>query len=153
MPIAENGKKAEVILSALGVNNRLNSAQLVEYELNFISDKIAERALTIPKMSDRAKFVFDYIRTVNQEQFKALFTYFQNLEAAEKKAFLDDMLANGIHLHQPPFWNNVAFDELRAIYKKYDWIEPYTCTMGGKPIMKKLIIAPLYLMKLNFSFL
>ena len=43
MPMLENGKHVEVIFNALGVINRLNSAQLFEVSIKFISNRIVER--------------------------------------------------------------------------------------------------------------
>lgn len=146
MPITESGIRAEIICNALGVVNRLNSGQLFEQELNFISDNILAKARTIKSNKEKLMYILDYIKTVNPEQYRGIAKYIKK-EGAEK--FLKDTFKNGIYIHQPPFWNNVNIDELKAIYEKYDWIEKYKCFKDGKEMREPLIIAPVYFMKLK----
>lgn len=92
-------------------------------------------------------YILDYIKTVNEEQYQDLK---KQISLSGPKQFLDSVMKDGIYIHQPPFWNNVNIDELKAIYNKYDWIKPYNCTIKGKPMIKPLIIAQEYFMKLMF---
>lgn len=92
-------------------------------------------------------YILDYIKTVNPEQYRGIAKY---IKKAGAEKFLKDTFKNGIYIHQPPFWNNVNIDELKAIYEKYDWIEKYKCFKDGKEMREPLIIAPVYFMKLMF---
>ena len=148
MPVAENGKRAEVILNALGVVNRLNSGQLFEMEINFISDNIVEKSKEFKTNEEKYEYILDYINTVNPEQAKTLREYNEKNKSIEE--FLDEVYnGKGIYIHQPPFWNNVNIDELTKIYEKYDWIKPYKVTINGKEIENRLIIAEEYFLKLK----
>lgn len=149
MPIAENGKRADIVMNALGVCNRLNSAQLIEQELNFIADNIIEKAKTLPTTKEQIKFIFDFVNDVNPEQCKAMKAYFQSCDNTNKKKFVKDILNGNLHLHQPPFWGNVNFDRLSELYTKYDWIKPYKVYINGKEVEKPLIIASMYFLKLK----
>ena len=75
--------------------------------------------------------------------------FFNSLGREDKIGFVKSIFENGLYLHQPPFWNNVTFDEIMKLYKKYSWIKPYKCTIEGKEIEKPLIIAPMYMLKLK----
>lgn len=145
MPVSETGVRAELILNALGVVNRLNPGQLFEQELNFISDNIVAKAKTMSSAKDQALFILDYIKTINKEQYASLVPYVKRVGV---KKFLLDIYDKGIYIHQPPFWNNVNIDELKEIYKKYDWIKPYKCYINGKEMMNRIIIAQEYFMLL-----
>lgn len=149
MPVTSNGKRADVIMNALGVSNRLNNGQLIEHELNFISDEIIEKAKTLPSNDSKLKFILSFVKDVNEEQFKQMLEYVRISSPDERKEFLQDILDNGLYLHQPPFWNNVNFDKLCELYDKYNWIKPYDVYINNVKIEKPLIIAPMYLLKLK----
>ena len=146
MPISETGVRADLILNALGVVNRLNPGQLFEQELNFISDNIVNKAKTLETVKEQALYILDYIKTVNEEQYRELVPYVKRIGV---KKFLSEIYTKGIYIHQPPFWNNVNIDELKEIYKKYDWIQPYKCYIKGKELLNRLIIAQEYFMLLK----
>ena len=147
MPISEDGTRAEIILNALGVCNRLNSAQLYEHEINFISDNIVKDMKKM-KFNDAVKFFFEYIKEVNPVQYESLKNYFNNLEKDDKKNFIKEILKNGIYIHQPPFWDNLNFEGMKKLYKKYGY-KPYKVFIEGKKVENGLIIADEYMIKLK----
>ena len=73
--------------------------------------------------------------------------YIKTLSKDELKAFIDETEREGFYLCQPPFWDNIGFDQLSALYDKWQF-EPYECTINGKLIQHKLIFGKEYILKL-----
>jgi len=149
MPTNEYGEHADLVLNPLGVVNRLNPNQLFELELNFMSDNIIRKAKTMKSLKERANFIIEYITDVNKTQGEFVRSEYDKMDSSEKKEFIKDLCENGIMIHQPPFWDNVNFDELKELYNKYDFIKPYECTINGKKIKKPLIMGDLYFLRLK----
>ena len=145
----EYGDHADLIMNALGIVNRLNPAQLFEVELNFIAENILRKIKGMKTNKEKLEYLFDFIRTINPNQAKALYNYYKGLDKAGKKKFIQDTEEKGIYLHQPPFWDNITLDELTAIYDKYDFIKPYKCTVKGKPVEHDLIFGSEYILRLK----
>ena len=99
---------------------------------------------------EKLNYLFDFMKTVNPVQARAMYEYFTSLDKKGKKKFLQDTEEKGIYIHMPPFWDNITFDQLSAIYEKYDWIEPYKCTVKGKPVEHDLIFGNEYILRLTF---
>ena len=149
MPVTEYGGRVDIIFNALGVVNRLNPAQLYELELNFISDNIVRKMKEMKSIKEKANLLFGYIKDVNSKQAKEMANYFNSLNKEGKINFIQEVEEKGIYLHQPPFWGNVGFDQLKEIYKKYSWIKPYKVFYKGKEMRKKLIIGDEYVLKMK----
>ena len=58
MPTLDNGRHLDVVFNTLGVINRLNSAQLFEISINFISDRIVERLNTLKTRAAKEKLLW-----------------------------------------------------------------------------------------------
>ena len=127
--------------------------QLYELELNFIAKNIQRKLKTLKTQKEKLSMILDFIGSVNEVEYNQLYDYLKTLSTDQVRAFIKETEDNGFYIHQAPFWGNVGFDELSALYDKYDWIKPYTCTINGKPIQHKLIMGEEYVLKLMFSFL
>lgn len=154
MPFLENGERVEVILNALGVVNRLNSAQVFEQSINFICNQICKRINELDNLKDKESLLFDIIGRFNKKQLDDMRVYYKKLSTKDKKEFFRNIVENGIYIHEPPMWEDKPmFDKLREIYRDYDWIKPvdvYVNRFGRKiKILKPLIIGDLYMIKLK----
>lgn len=157
MPYLENGERVEVILNSLGVINRLNSMQIYELSINFITNRVVEKLNTLTSLDDKENLLFDIIGRFNSKECKALKKYYNKLKVKEKHNFFEDINKNGIYIHMEPLWENdlPLFDIITNIYKDYDFIKPadvYVNRWGRSiKIMKPLIVADLYMIKLKQS--
>lgn len=154
MPFLANGKRVDLILNALGVVNRLNSAQLYEHSINFICNTVVDRLKTLSTNKEREALLFDIIGRFNKTECDELKEYYNGLNRSDKKAFFEDIFKNGIYVHTPPLWEKEPiFNKLRKIYEDYDWIKPvdvYVRKFGRDiKIMKPMIIGELYIIKLK----
>ena len=58
MPHTETGEVVHIIFNTLGPYNRLNTSQLFEQSINFITNRIVERMKTLTRMADKEKLVY-----------------------------------------------------------------------------------------------
>lgn len=121
MPRDEFGSIADVVLNPLGIINRLNPSQLVEQEITHAGRQVREK---MRKLLDDGQGVIsawstalDYVRVVNSEQADHMIAHSETLDDRDLNQMVQDMIANGIPIHQPPFFNNISPIQLRELYK------------------------------------
>ena len=147
MPMLPDGTRAEIILNALGVCNRLNPSQLFELEINFISDNIVKDMKKM-KLNDAKNLYFQYLKDVNKTQWKETYEFFRGLENKDKVAFIKEVMEEGIDIHQPPFWNNINLQKLANLYDKYGY-KPTKIILDGQETENKVIMSDIYMMRLK----
>jgi hypothetical protein len=149
MPLSEYGVYTDMVLSPQGVFGRLNTGQWSETNLTFLSDNIVRELRTnnIPYVLG-IPIIFAYLHEVNPKQAQDTSQFYASCDEAYKEAFYTDMITNGIKIHQPPFWDNCRFDELRRLYAKYPY-RRYRFTYKGQPIIRRLTMGRKYIMLLK----
>ena len=155
MPYLANGEHVDIIINALGVINRLNSAQLFEVSLNFIGRNIQEKIKTLDKLKDKEDIVFKFLKYFNERGFFGqLQDYYYKLSEEDKNEFFNEIERSGVFVHIPPMWEDEPlFDKLSKIYDEFPWIQPYDVYVNkfGRSIkmMNKLIIGEQYIIKMK----
>jgi DNA-directed RNA polymerase beta subunit len=145
MPVTENGERPEILLNPLGIINRLNIAQLYEHELNFMGNRLIE-SMKNKSLEDKEEMLFNFIYTVNEEQYDKLVDYYNSLNKNERLDFFKSIDEKGIYIHQPPFFGNITLEKMALLYKEHkDIFKPYKF----KNIMNPLIMGDMYFMKLK----
>ena len=122
---------------------------MVEIEVNFISNNITRKMKTFKTLKEKSKLLFDFLKEVNTEQYNCMKKFYDDSDSKKRKEFVQSIEEKGIYIYQPPFWNSLKFDDVRRIYKKFPWIEPYTCYHKGRKIQNKLVVGEEYMMKLR----
>ena len=100
-------------------------------------------------ITEKEEIFFDYMDAINETQCNSLIDYYNDLDMNGAIEFFESIDKNGIYVHQPPFFDNIAFDQLVGLYDKYPDIVPYTFTVKGKELSNKIIMGELYFMKLK----
>ena len=124
MPTTVDGKRAELVVNSLGVINRLNIAQLMESELNFIADKVAEQ-MSKMTVEDAAEHMLKFYRIVSPEMAKWIepaFSLDGKENGREKLLGMVREIQSGaepIRIHQPPFFGTVSPEGLDAAYTAF----------------------------------
>lgn len=154
MPILENGQTVGIIFNVLGVPNRLNTFQLIEQSINFVTGRVVQRLDQLETMTEKEKLLFDIVNRFNKNQAKALKKFYKKLKQSKKELFFKQIQEYGIYIHIPPLWEDEAiFDVLRKIYDDYPWIQPYRVFIKkfGRlvPMMNKMVVSQMYVMKLK----
>lgn len=154
MPYLETGERIDVIFNSLGVINRLNSQQLFEQSITFICNRTRERIAQMDSLPDKTELLLRIVWHFNKRQSEEMKIYIKSLSLKKKVEFFEDVVNNGIYIHNPPLWEaEPLFDRLKAIYEEFDWLEPYDVYInrfGRKiKILKKLIVGDMYILKLK----
>jgi hypothetical protein len=154
MPFLETGERVDIIFNTLGVINRLNSQQLFEQSITFISNRVRERIVTLETMKEKEELLLRMVWYFNKEQEKKLKKYLGTLSGLEKGIFFKSIEDDGIFIHIPPLWEKEPlFDRIRDLYKEFDWIKRYDVFVnkfGRKiKILKPLVVGDMYVIKLK----
>lgn len=154
MPILENGKRVDIIFNVLGVPNRLNTFQLIEQSINFVTGHVVKRLSELDSMKEKEELLFDIVSRFNPNQAKEMKKFYKKLKPTKKDLFFEQIQQFGIYIHIQPLWEEVPiFDVLRKIYADYPWIQPYRVFIKkfGRmvPMMNKMVVSEMYVMKLK----
>jgi len=150
MPKTSTGKPVEVILNSLGVVNRTNPAQLIEQELNFIAENIVDKIKLLYEtdMVQCENLFFTFFKIANPEQYKILEEAYTSIELSERYLFWEEVINEGMYIHQSPFYDNIGFERLSALHKEFE-LDPYEITNIETP----MVMGKMYFMRLTFSLL
>ena len=154
MPITENGDRVDVIFNVLGVPNRLNTFQLIEQSINFVTEHVVRRLATMESLEEKEKLLFDIVGRFNSKQKDAMKKFYKKLKPTKKDLFFQQIQEFGIYIHIPPLWEErPIFDTLSDLYKDYPWIKPYKVYIKkfGRmiPMMNRMVVSKMYVMKLK----
>ena len=144
MPCTEDGEYADMCLNPLGVINRMNLSQLYEHEINFVGSHVRILMKTQTDMFAGFDLMLDFVEAINPAQADSMYKFIDTLDDGELEEFYDDLITNGIPVHQPPFWENISFEQMGQLYSKFG-----ATPKKFKDIEKPLIIAEIYYIKLK----
>jgi DNA-directed RNA polymerase beta subunit len=154
MPYDENGNVVDVIVNSLGVLNRLNTLQIIEQNINFITNAIADKIKTLDNNTERFDMVYDIVNRFSVPQAKKMKKYYNDLDDLEKDQYFEDIYKYGIFIHMKPLWEEKpVFDIIWEIFDDYPWIEIpdlYVNRFGRTiPILRKVMVGELYMVKMK----
>lgn len=148
----EDGTKPDLIINPLGVINRLNPAQLIELELNSMSEIIEKRLRAIYDENEDSitdemeELLFEYINAINPVQAKGVRKHYDDLDEDGFGEFWTEILfGQGILIHQPPFYGNVDIMQLFEVYDRFNIKLP----KKFKGIEEELICGKMYYLVLK----
>lgn len=142
----ETGIRAEICLNPLGVINRNNPAQIYEQYLNFIADHVVECMRACNSYREMKDIYLEFLKYVCPKQYDWVDTQLIMLNGRQQQDFFEDILENGIYIHQPPFVGNVQLDDLAKLYVEHpEWVKKYKC----EGIESPLVIGDLYFIRLK----
>ena len=136
---------ADICLNPMGVINRLNCSQLIEMEINFISQNIRYRMEEMDSYEDKYKLANEFVSDVSPRTGEFMSEVYNSLSEDEQKLLVDEWIKNGFYIQQEPFWNNINIFDLGELYKKYGITEKYKV----KGIETPLIFGEIYYMRLH----
>lgn len=146
MPVTEEGVRAEIVLNPLGILNRLNLAQIQEQYLNFMADRMIQKLKQLDNMFDREEVFFKFMKIVNKEQYDFLDMEYLIMNRSQKEDFFEDIIQNGLYIHQSPFSGNTTMDDFVKIYEQMPYLtEKYKFVNIEKP----MVMGDLYFIRLK----
>lgn len=115
MMVDNHGKRIEMYANPLAIINRLIPAPLYEIFINHMSDNLLAHIKDM-NTDEKYKHIIEYIELLNSKQSD----FIKNtLRESEKEEFVQSLYEKGIHIHQPPFFDNTSFDTFLEIFKNY----------------------------------
>jgi DNA-directed RNA polymerase beta subunit len=150
MPYTEDGH-AEIIMNVLGTINRLNLAVMYELEINYIVDEFLRKNKHL-HYNEFLNKVIIFLSNINKQQGLYYEKFINNLNEQEKEDLVKEIYDDYLYIHQPPFYNNISFEELECLYDKYD-VKPKQAYYIDKdeivPIDQPLIMSDIYIIHLK----
>lgn len=155
MPYDANGRRVDVILNTLGVINRLNTMQIIEQSMNFISECFVDHMNTLSSNSSKFNLIFDLVDRFNKDQSTEMKKYYKGLSKLQQKEYFEDINKYGVYLHMRPLWegDEKLFDIISRTFKECEWVKApqlYIDRFGRTiPIMREVIVGDLYMLMMK----
>ena len=106
----------------------MNPGQLYELEINFFFNQVVARIRKLWKKGKKLEaeeLYFDAMKGVSVHQHNKVLKSYRKLDEKGLAEFWEDIMVNGVYIHQPPFFGNMDFNGLVELYRKHDWVKPY----------------------------
>ena len=119
MPVGPNGVRADILITAESPFNRLNSGQLNEQFLVFVSGVVSGRVARGEIPADKAfEYVLGFIEDVRPVYAKYIREQINTPELQED--FIDAVKSDGIYFIIPAFCNNITPELYTKLADKYN---------------------------------
>lgn len=158
MPYTKDGKRADVIVNALGVINRMNSYQLFELEMNFIGDHVSKKLPELKTIQEKEYLVFTVLELLNEdvEDTNRIKDHYNSLDMSGKEDFFSTIEKEGLYYRTEPLWQlqeEPLFERICKLYDLFPWMNPidlYVNSFGREvKILRPAIMSQVYFMKLR----
>ena len=162
MPFTDEGP-IDICFDTSAAVRRLIMDAPHEVEINFISSRIQKRIRELPTFEEKKELAFDYLKVMNEYDCEVLAGLFDHTESVDgytiryiapkwEHEFIEAIEENGFYICKPPHFC-IRYDEIKALYNRYPWIEPIQCyinAFGRKiPIMNKLVVGEMHVLILK----
>jgi hypothetical protein len=152
----DNGNKVvvDLLFNVLAIINRTTAFPMYELSINYICNKVRTQMSKCKTMKQKEKLLFGIIEDFNQEQALKMRKVYDGLSKEDKKDYIDSCINDRIFIHQKPIGEETPiFFRLLNIYKKYDFLTPYTMYINkwGRQIQiqNPMYIGEMYIVKLK----
>ena len=131
MPHLEDGTRIDIKFNTLGVYNRLNTFQLVEATINFITEKTVKKFINEnTPIEEMERITFRIMEIFNPEECEKMKNNYKT-KCKSKKAkeeFFNIIKEKGIFIHIKPYWHTVnVYEAAKQCYEEFEWLTPYKC--------------------------
>ena len=111
--------------------------QAKEQEINFIADHVLAAMKECGDDYDEMQDIYlEFLKAVNKNQHDYIMTELIMMRRDEREEYFDDLLEEGIYVHEPPFVGNTSFDAFSDLYLKHpEWFEKYQCEGIERPVL------------------
>lgn len=157
----------DIILNSSGSIRRLNSAQIMEVELNFIAENIRRRVTELETLDEKADLIFKFLSMVNEHEYTFFYDMYRSFDqkiemkgktlnltnTAAKEAFVRDVEEHGFYLVRPPH-QCIDYVGLQRLYREFEWIKPYPIYINmfgikGRRVLKDAVVGDQYMIVLK----
>jgi len=169
MPYLEDGTHIDIILNAPGSIRRLNTGQLDELDINFISEGVRREVCRLTTLEEKKDLIFKYLSVLTADEFEFYHPMVQgsiskeivcsngfNVIMTDQKYLIDfvhNVEQTGFYIVKAPD-SNMRYDIIKKLYDTFDFIKPlpmYIDLFGikRKRLMKDGIVAEKYMFLLK----
>lgn len=165
MPYLEDGTYIDIILNAPGSIRRLNTGQLDELDINFISESVRKEVCSLKTLEEKKDLTFKFLETLTKDEFEFFHPLIEGNITQEivqsngfnivlnDSSYLADFVRNieetGFYIVKAPD-AKMRYDIIKKLYDTFDFVKPlpmYIDLFGikKKRIMKDGIVAEKYM--------
>ena len=167
MPYTDDGIVVDIELNSSGAIRRLNSGQLYEVEINFITENLRRYIKTLETKEEKLKVIFRFLELLNQNEAKFYYNLYQSydrviavgkdeirlIDPKSQENFIKDIEEHGFYLIKRPS-ANIRYDVLKTLYEEWPWIKPYKAYIDlfgikHKPLIRDVVIGSKYILVLK----
>jgi len=159
----------DIMLNASGALRRLNPGQLDELDLNFCSEEIRKKVVSLDTMEEKEDLIFEYLGLINESECNFFYDMYNSFDQKltirshnialvnqkEKERFIRNVEEHGFYIRKEQD-SPIRYETIRKIYDTFDFIKPlplYIDIFGTKRrrIIKDGIVAEKYMMVLKHN--
>ena len=158
----EDGNYVDIYLSAPGAYRRLNTGQLTEVDLTFISEQIRKRVSELTDLQEQVDLIFDFLKLLSDYEYKLFLQEFKividkndKYTASKKtlKAVVKCIIDNGFYIYKTAD-TDLKYDKICEFYDRYPFIQRkqmYVDKFGLKklPVRHKMVVGWKYMLVLK----
>lgn len=150
-------RRVEVQLNMLAIINRTTSEAATELFINGCSRQICEEMATLKTYAQKENLLFDYIRTINEDEYDDMYNRYKKLSKKEKEKVIDSTIEEKIiYVNQMPVGEKKPiFYACCDILEKYKFLKEddvYIKKYGREiKTLTKTLIGEMYILKLKQS--
>lgn len=146
----------EVLENLLGIINRTTSSPLQELMETSINEQIIEYMRSLKSYKEREVIFFDALYIYNEKEYAQYKKIYDSRDHAGKKKFIDDVMEQGMYIHDQPLWSDTAtFFRIDKLLKRFDFLKPSPLFVNRNGIAERCLrdVWPgqMYIMKLKQS--
>lgn len=165
MPYLEDGTYIDILLNAPGSIRRLNTGQLDELDINFISESIRREVCRLQTLEEKKELVYKFLSILVKEEFEFFHPLIEKnitrevihsngfnvilTDSTYLAEFIRNIEESGFYIVKAPD-SDMRYDVIKRLYDTFDFIKPlpmYIDLFGikKKRIMKDGIVAEKYM--------
>ena len=155
MPVTTDGRRVDLLLNTCAIVNRTTAFPLYEMALNSLTYKIRERMRGMKTLRQKEEIFFRVLEIFNQKQYQVFWKSYSALDEKEKENFIQNVIDDGIYLHQPPLWEEEPiFYRIQRLKSEFPWGfgDTYTVLLeNGERVLgfNETCIGEMYILKLK----
>lgn len=125
MPHTGDGRRVDILLNLLAIINRTTSFPLYELILTSITYQIRQKMKTMESEVEQEELFFKFLKIFNEDEYKKIWSLYEQDTDKGRHEFLQDIIYDGIYLHQPPMWEKrPIFYRIMDILDAFPWLKP-----------------------------
>ena len=140
----------------MAIINRTTAAPLYEMLMNGSAYQIRQEMSKKKTLEEKEELLFDFVSIFNEDQEASMHKDYRKLKKAEKEAYIQQAIDEGIYIHWNPMWEKVPiFYRCQNLFRKYPFIKPVHTYINkwGRPykMLNDYFIGEMYVLKLKQS--